>query len=115
MNKYIEYLDATIQELQKQEKEFIHSERKDEANFIRIKKNICDIAKTIYNVSAKDKSGTLLKEEYVRQLTRLPENWKNSYQKAKAHSDVQKILIEETKLEMLQIIKEKYEALGECD
>lgn len=51
----------------------------------------------------------------MRQLTRLPENWKNSYQKAKAHSDVQKILIEETKLEMLQIIKEKYEALGECD
>lgn len=29
MNKYIEYLDATVQELQKQEKEFIHSERKD--------------------------------------------------------------------------------------
>lgn len=115
MNKYIEYLDATIQDLEKQEKEFIHNERKDEANFIRIKKNICDIAKTIYNVSAKNNSGASLKEEYVRQLTRLPENWKNSYQKAKEHGDVQKILIEETKLEMLQIIKEKYEDLGECE
>lgn len=115
MNKYIEYLDATIQELQKQEKEFIHSERKDEANFIRIKKNICEIAKTIYNVSVKNNSGTSLKEEYVRQLVRLPENWRNSCQKAKENGDVQKILIEETKLEMLQTIKEKYENLGECE
>lgn len=115
MNKYMEYLDATIEDLQKQEKEFIQSDRKDEANFIRIKKNICEIAKTIYHVSAKSSSGTSLKEEYVRQLNRLPENWKTSYQKAKEHGDVQKILIEETKLEMLQTIKEKYEALGECE
>ena len=115
MNKYVEYLDTTIQELQKKEKEFVQSERKDEANFIRIKKNICDIAKTIYHISAKNNSGRSLKEEYTRQLTRLPENWKNSYQKAKEHGDVQKILIEETKLGMLQIIKEKYEDLGECE
>lgn len=115
MKKYMEYLDAMIQELQKQEKELIHSERKDEANFIRIKKNICDIARTIYTVSAKNNSGTSLKEEYARLLNRLPENWKASYQKAKEHGDAKKILIEETKLEMLQTIQEKYEALGECE
>lgn len=56
-----------------------------------------------------------LKEEYARQLTRLPENWKVSYQKAKENGDVQKVLIEETKLEMLQAIKDKFEDLGECE
>ena len=114
MNKYIEYLDETIKELQKQEKELIQTNRKDEANFIRIKMNICDISKTIYNVSAKKNRGIALKEEYARQLTRLPENWKVSYQKAKENGDVQKVLIEETKLEMLQAIKDKFEDLGEC-
>lgn len=115
MSKYIEYLDETIKELQKQEKELIQTSRKDEANFIRIKINICDICKTIYNVSAKTNSGVALKEEYIKQLTRLPENWKISYEKAKEHGDAQKILIEETKLEMLQIIKEKFEDLGVCE
>lgn len=115
MSKYIEYLDETIRELKETEKELVQTDRKDEANIIRIKMNICDIAKTIYNVSAKKNSESSLKEEYVRQLTRLPENWKVSYQKAKEHGDVQKILIEETKLEMLQMIKYKFEDLGECE
>ena len=115
MSKYIEFLDQTIEELKKQERDLIQNNRKDEANFIRIKINICDISKTIYNVSAGKNSGSALKEEYVRQLTRLPENWIISYQKAKEHGDVQKILIEETKLEMLQMIKDKFENLGECE
>lgn len=115
MNKYIEYLEETIGELKETEKELVQTDCKDEANFIRIKMNICDIAKTIYNVSSKKNSGVALKEEYLRQLTRLPENWKVSYQKAKEHGDIQKILIEETKLEMLQMIKDKFEDLGECE
>ena len=115
MSKYIEFLDQTIEELKKQESELIQTNRKDEANFIIIKINICEISKTIYNVSAKKNSGSALKDEYIRQLTRLPENWNISYQKAKEHGDVQKIIIEETKLEMLQVIKEKYEDLGEYE
>lgn len=112
MSKYIEYLEVTIKALKKEEEELIKTSRKDEANFIKIKINICDICKTIYNVSAKTNSGVALKEEYIRQLTRLPENWKMSLDKAKEHGDTQKIVIEETKLEMLQIIKAKFEELG---
>ena len=66
MSNYIKYLVETIEELQKEEKELIATSRKDEANFIRIKINICDICKTIYNVSAKNNSAMKLKEEYVR-------------------------------------------------
>ncbi len=115
MNNYITYLEEAIKELQKEEETLIMASRKDEANFIKIKINICDICKTIYNVTAKTKSGTALKEEYLRQLTRLPENWKISLEKAKEHGDVEKIVIEETKLEMLQKITAKFDELGACE
>ena len=115
MNNYIEYLDKTIHELQNEEDALIFASRKDEANFIKIKINICHICQTIYNVSAKTNTGEALKEEYLRQLTRLPENWKISLDKAKEHGDVEKIVIEETKLEMLQNIKAKFEELGACE
>lgn len=115
MNKYMEFLNETINELQQKEASLIASSRKDEANFLKIKSNICDICKTIYNVHAKTKRGAELKAEYIRQLTRLQENWKISLEKAKEHEDVEKMVIEETKLEMLQRIQVKFEELGACE
>ena len=112
MNKYIAYLEKTINELQKEEKLLATTSRKDEANFIKIKINICDICKTIYNVSARSNQGEAMKEEYIRQLTRLPENWKITLDKAREHGDVEKAVIEETKLDMLQEIRAKFEELG---
>lgn len=112
MNKYISYLEKTISELQKEESLLAATNRKDEANFIKIKINICDICKTIYNVSARSNQGEALKEEYIRQLTRLPENWKITLDKAREHGDVEKAVIEETKLDMLQEIRAKFEELG---
>ena len=109
MEQFTTYLNETIANLQIEEQKLIASDRKDEANFTRIKINICDICRTIYHVSAKSYSGVALKEEYLRQLTRLPENWKISLEKAKEHEDVQKIVVEETKLEMLQLIRTKFE------
>lgn len=115
MEKFIAYLHETTTLLKVEEQQLIDSNRKDEANFTKIKINICDICQTIYHVSAKTNSGVALKQEYLRQLTRLPENWKISLEKAREHEDAQKIVIEETKLEMLEIIKRKFEELGACE
>lgn len=115
MNGYIMYLEETIEELGKEEKKLISTNQKDEANFIKIKMNICDICKTIYDVSAKTNSGEALREEYLRQLTRLPENWRIALDKAREHNNTQKIVIEEIKLEMLQMIRLKFEELGVCE
>ncbi len=112
MENFITYLNKMILTLQEEEKNLITSDRKDEANFIKIKINICDICKTIYNVSMKTNGGVALKQEYLRQLTRLPENWKIALEKAREHNNVQKIVIEETKIEMLEQIKLKFEELG---
>ena len=113
MKQFVEYIDDMIAQLKVEEQELIATDRKDEANFFRIKMNIYDICKTVYIVSEKRFNGNALREEYLRQLTRLHENWKISYNKAKENNDVQKIVIEETKLAVLQQIKEKYEELGE--
>lgn len=112
MQEFISYIDETIDRLQKEEQSLLESDRKDEANFVKIRVNICDICKTIYNATAKRFSGEAVKEEYLRQLTRLPENWKISLEKARQHEDVQKILIEEAKLETLEAIKAKFIELG---
>ncbi len=139
MNEFIVYIDELIAKYQAQEAELIQADRKDEANFAKIRINICDICKTLYGASEKivqakygANSGAAktqgcafasmgkeigvaaadaFKEEYLRQLTRLPENWKISYEKAKEHGDSTKIVIEEIKLETLQMIREKFETM----
>lgn len=60
MENFITYLNETIKILQAEEQHLISTERKDEANFTKIKINICDICRTIYNVSAKKASGEAL-------------------------------------------------------
>lgn len=112
MNEYINFLDETIEGLKKEEEKLIRANRKDEANFVRVKSNICDICRTMYQVSAKSKSGEELKEEYIRKLTKLLENWKISLEKAREHGDIEKIIVEETKLEILQRLKTKFEETG---
>lgn len=109
MKPFVKYIDDMITELKVEEQELISTDRKDEANFIRIKMNICDICKTVYVVSEKRFNGEALREEYLRQLTRLPENWKISYEKAKEHGDATKIVIEEIKLEVLETIRNSFE------
>ena len=112
MNGYTKYLNETIATLKEEEAALVEENRKDEANFIRVKSNICEICKTIYRVSSESKTGEELKEEYLRRLTRLPENWKISLGKAKEHGEIQKVIIEEIKLEMLQELVNKFEEIG---
>lgn len=111
MNQFIQYIHDTIEQLQKEEQELIQSDRKDEANFVRIKMNICDICKTIYNVTEKRTTPDNLREEYLKQLTRLPENWKISLEKAREHEEIEKIVVEEIKLEMLKQIIGMFEQI----
>lgn len=111
MNRYIAYLEEKIEELQKEEEQLIAGERKDEANFVKIKMNICDICKTVYNVHAKTKQGTVLWQEYRKQLDRFETGWGASLEMAREFGDAQKVVIEEAKLEMLQMLRAKFEEL----
>ena len=111
MNEFILYLENSIEEAQKKEQELVATERKDEANLQKIRANIYGICRTVYEVVAKNKTGAELKKEYRNKLDNLPKNWVESYEKAKLHNDVEKVLIEETKLEVLREVKEKLQNL----
>jgi len=113
MNEFVLYLTNAIETANQKEQELINTERKDEANLQKIRANIYGICRTVFDVTAKTKNGIKLNEEYWNRLDNLPKNWVESYEKAKIHNDVEKILIEETKLEVLNEVKEKFRTFVE--
>ena len=111
MNDFMMYLNNSIETANKKEQELIATERKDEANLQKIRANIYGICRTVIQVVAKEKYGKELWQEYVRRLDNISKNWVKSYEKAKEYNDVEKILIEETKFQVLNEVKEKIQNL----
>lgn len=116
--KFIAYLTKEKEKCQEKEQDLIREERKDEANLCKIKENIYDIFKTLYQVAWREteKNGedkAKAEEMFLKKAEAVPENWKNAYEKAKEYQDVSKILIEETKLDTVEKIMAEYRRLQE--
>lgn len=109
---FIEYLDNKIKGLKEEEIQLQNSNRNDEANLTKIKINICEICKTLYNVSKKEPNGQNEAEFYLQKLEKLSLEWNASLEKAKEHGDIEKAIIEEIKLEVLNEVKRKYVSCG---
>lgn len=107
MDQFIVYLDEMVEKLKAEEEELRTSDRKDESNFVKIKINICEISKSVYQVVAKQVDAESLKDAYLDKMSAISSNWTKAYEKAKENQDVEKIVIEETKFEMLEQIKNK--------
>ena len=111
MNEFVMYLNNTIETANRKEQELIATERKDEANLQKIRANIYGICLTVVKVAAIEKSGEELWEDYVKRLDNISKSWVASYEKAKLHQDVEKVLVEETKFQVLNEVKEKIQKL----
>lgn len=111
MKEFMTYLNNAIETAEKKEQELIATERKDEANLQRIRANIYGICLTVVQVAAKAKSGDELWQDYRNRLDNISRSWGESYEKAKVHQDVEKILIEETKFQVLNEVKERIKTL----
>lgn len=109
MNEFIQYLSNAIETAQIKEQELVASDRKDEANLQKIRANIYGICRTVYEVV--EKNGEEFYTDYVGRLDNISKNWIKSYEMAKEHQDVEKILIEETKFQVLNEVKEKIQNL----
>jgi len=91
--EFIDYLENSASLMLEEEKKLVLDERKDEANLVKIKTNIFNIFNTIFHVIIKNES---LDNENIRllfeeKMESIPQNWKTSYENAKAHNDVEKI------------------------
>ena len=111
MKEFILYLNNSIETAQNKEQELIATERKDEANLQKIRANIYGICLTVVQVVAKEKSGEELWKDVGKRLDNISKGWVESYEKAKKYQDVEKILIEETKFQVLNEVKEKIQKL----
>lgn len=111
MNDFMLYLNNSIETANQKEQELIATERKDEANLQKIRANIYGICRTVFEVVAKAKSGEELWPDFGKRIDNISQSWVESYEKAKLHNDVEKILIEETKFQVLNEVKEKIQNL----
>ncbi len=113
MNHFVAFIEEKVKLLQQEEQELAASDRKDESNLVKIRINVYGICKTVYEVFAKTKVGTELKQAYLEKLETLPRSWKVSMEKAKEYGDIEKAVVEEIKLQTLEEVRIKYVELEE--
>lgn len=115
--EFITWLDSQIAACEKRREKLLADERSDESDFEKIKANIYDIFRTVFNVSLKTGDGDADAAEhfFLLKAEEIPANWKKAYDSAKQHNDVQKMLTERLKLETMQDIKAAFERIREVE
>lgn len=108
MKAYLDYLDEAAAGLQEEVRALQSSDRADEANFVKVRINVCGICKSVYEALQRVTLPEQFELTYLSKLRQLEITWQAAYDKAKLHDDAEKLLIEEIKLKTLQKIKPQY-------
>lgn len=113
--EFTTWLDSRIAACEKRREKLLTDERSDESDFEKIKANIYDIFRTVYNVALKTSGGDAdaAKRFFLLKMEEIPANWKAAYDKAKQHDDVHRIQTERIKLETAQEIRTTFERIWE--
>lgn len=109
------YLDEQIAAC-KQRRELLTADgRMDEGNFEKIRANVYEIFKTILSVAEKTcgKDELAKKRFFLEKAEQIPAGWRASYEKARQHGDVEKMHIEDIKLNAVHEIKDMYMQIWE--
>lgn len=104
MNNFLAYVEENVTVLAKEEQALIASSRKDEANLVKIKSNVYGIAKSMFEVVQKMTPEENRRRDLLKRLEHLKATWEEAYEKVKSHNDVEKMVVEEVKLETLNRI-----------
>ncbi len=115
--EFLKYLDISIKASQDMTQELIKDNRKDEADHEKVKTNVYQIFKTVFQVITKQKALELddIKKLFLEKLETIPANWKTSLESGKKFQDYEKILIEEIKLQTLEEIRNTFLTLWESN
>ncbi len=112
---FIQYLDTRTSAIQDEITRLVADNRRDEGDFEKIRANIFQMAKTIFQASQK---AYLEDSESVKffdsRLTMIEHTWRTSLDKAKDYQDDQKILQEQVKLEAMDEIRTTYKRIWEA-
>lgn len=113
---FLEYLKVQQEQCMEAAQELIEEERRDEAAFQKAKANIYDVFATLFKVSEKQAGGDERKTrmEFEKKADHIPQSWKHSHEMAKKHDDAEKMLMEESKLAVVEDIMTKYKEIWEA-
>lgn len=112
IKEFNEYLDQRREAVLQEAVALKNEDRVDESNILKAKSNMYDIFKSLCKVSVQSSADKeQLKKEFMKKATIIPAAWEKALETAKAHEDVEKIMIEEAKLSAVAEIKEKFEEL----
>lgn len=105
-----QFFDNQIQLCKQQEKDLQEDDRRDEANFQKIKANVYDIFKTILAVAQKVSNGDpqRVKQFFWLKTEQIPANWEAAYEAAKLHDDIENMVVEKIKLNTIQEIRDEF-------
>ena len=114
--KYLNYIAGRIAEHESISEQYKTDDRKDEADLEKIKVNIYEIFRTLFQNDIKQLEGKKLNSMediniyggFLLRFDTIPANWKISLDKAINHGDTTKQIIEENKLKVAMELKEKF-------
>ena len=104
------FLNTSREKLEQEIVELCEDNRKDEADFVKIKCNIYGIANGFYEHTKKFSLPEHIKESYLQHFEQagMPKKWLDTYNKAKENNDIVKMQQEEIKIQTLREIKETF-------
>lgn len=109
---FINYLDQRTSSVQEDTLRLIADNRRDEANFEKIRTNIFQIVKTIFQASVRVSQEESERVRFLdTKLTLFQETWESYLPEAKEHGDDLKIVQEQTRLEALAEIRDTFQKI----
>lgn len=108
--KLVNYFEKQIADCKRRSELLAADDRMDEANIEKVRANIYDIFKTILSAAEKvcGEDDIAKKRFFLQKAEQIPESWSAAYEHAKKHEDVEKMLVESTKLDTIQEIKDTF-------
>ena len=100
MESFIRFLDVRIEAGKADITRLSAEDRRDDANFAKVRTNIYEICRTVTNALA-DRPGAG-PDAVMAQFERFRSAWSAALEKAKAHDDVGAAAVEEIKLKALE-------------
>ncbi len=108
MQAFAQSMENIARELRTQATLLSSQTRQDEANLLKIRANIYEIAATIGNVACKTQPEDRREAVYLEKLQALPQNWRASLDAARTHNDGTRVAVEELKLEALEDVISRF-------
>lgn len=104
----LEFFDQKIRACDLKRKQLQEEGYGDEANFEKIRANVYDIFRTVFQAGEKRFGKDRMKAEefFLEELEQIPSGWAAAYEDARAHEDARAMHIEGIKLDVARKIRE---------